>query len=81
MKNYPKRYWEKTDSDKIKKAYFGLGKKEIECPAPNCGGVVKINKNVKDMKPEYEKKGDFFLDIKCDKCQRCNTLLYKGHLK
>jgi len=66
MENYPERDWTEEHIKRMRDS----GLKEVNCPAPDCGGKVTITKDTDVKEGIYKKRGDYFLDFKCNKCSR-----------
>ena len=76
---YPENHWEEDDIKKMK-FLISSGQKELECPDPDCDGVIGISRN-DDLKDKNKKKGDFFLELECSKCRRRHSFHMLGHLE
>ena len=80
MVEYPENSWIESDEEKVKDAYFSEHLIEVECPAPNCDGIVDIHK-ITDVKEKYKKRGDYLVDFKCRQCKRDYVSHQRGHFR
>ncbi len=74
--NYPENCWTEEDIEKLKLTYvYG---RTASCPAPNCGGEVKIEKEEGEqhLKKKYVDT-HFFLRYECEKCGRRDVRIYR----
>lgn len=80
MDDYPLNTWEEDDLEKMKNCFLYSGTKNISCPAPECDGIVEIHRN-DNLKDQYIKRGDFYIDFACSTCGRKGTSSQAGHYK